>query len=107
MTRYRIQPAGVAAVLQATQGEAASLGPMTKPTAGAANAVVAAAAGSTVIATALEAFLADETGLLTAVNRRIGAAVSGAYEATRAYQRGDEAMVQHYQRVASRLGRGS
>lgn len=101
MTSYKINPAGVQAVLTQTQADAEAFTGILSPLEGAATSVATATGGSGAIVPALETFLTEQGEVLTEVNNRISAALNGAFEATKAYNDGDYAMVDQYQAAAA------
>jgi hypothetical protein len=101
MTGYRIDPKGVETVLNATQSDAEKFGTILKPLQGWVEFAVTGTGGSGAIVPALQSFFENQSVGLKAINTRVGAAITGAYQATKAYIDGDLEMVQTYQRNAA------
>ena len=57
------------------------------------------------IVPALQSFFSVQSVGLKAINTRVGAGITGAYQATKAYLEGDLEMVQTYQSNAAALAR--
>jgi hypothetical protein len=101
MTGYRIDPGGVETVLNATKSEAEKFGTILKPLQGWVEFAATGTGGSGAIVPALQSFFENQSVGLESMNTRVGAAITGAYEATKAYIDGDLEMVQTYQRDAA------
>jgi Family of unknown function (DUF6507) len=101
MTGYRIDPKGVETVLNATKSDAEKFGTILKPLQGWVEFAATGTDGSGAIVPALQSFFESQSVGLKAINSRVGAAINGAYEATKAYVDGDLEMVQTYQRNAA------
>jgi hypothetical protein len=101
MTGYRIDPKGVETVLNATTSEAEKFGTILKPLQGWVEFAVTGTGGSGAIVPALQSFFENQSVGLQAINTRVGAAITGAYQATKAYIDGDLEMVQTYQKNAA------
>ena len=101
MTGYRIDPNGVETVLNATKSEAEKFGTILKPLQGWVEFAATGTGGSGAIVPALQSFFENQSVGLEAIGTRVGAAVTGAYQATKAYIDGDLEMVQTYQRNAA------
>ena len=101
MTGYRIDPNGVETVLNATKSDAEKFGTILKPLQGWVEFAATGTGGSGAIIPALQSFFENQSVGLKAINTRVGAAITGAYQATRAYIDGDLEMVQTYQRNAA------
>jgi hypothetical protein len=101
MTGYRIDPGGVETVLNATKSEAERFGTILKPLQGWVEFAATGTGGSGAIVPALQSFFENQSVGLESMNTRVGAAITGAYEATKAYIDGDLEMVQTYQRNAA------
>ena len=101
MTGYRIDPNGVETVLNATKSDAEKFGTILKPLQGWVEFAATGTGGSGAIVPALQSFFENQSVGLKAINTRVGAAINGAYEATKAYIDGDLEMVQTYQRNAA------
>jgi len=101
MTGYRIDPKGVETVLNATKDEAEKFGTILKPLQGWVEFAATGTGGSGAIIPALQSFFETQAVGLKAINTRVGAAITGAYEATKAYIDGDLEMVQTYQKNAA------
>jgi hypothetical protein len=98
---YRINPTGVEAVLKKTQSDAEDFGTILKPLEGYVESTAKATGGSGAIVPALQAFFEQQGTHLDTINTRVGAALTGAYNATKAYVEGDLEMVTHYERAAA------
>jgi hypothetical protein len=98
---YRINPAGVEAVLKKTQADAEEFGTILKPLEGYVESTAKATGGSGAVIPALQAFFEQQGSHLDAINSRVGAALTGAYNATRSYVDGDLDMVTQYQTAAA------
>ena len=101
MTGYRIDPKGVETVLNATKSEAEKFGTILKPLQGWVEFAATGTGGSGAIIPALQSFFENQSVGLKAITTRVGAAITGAYEATKAYVDGDLDMVQTYQKNAA------
>ncbi len=101
MATYRINPTGVEAVLKKTQSDAEEFGTILKPLEGYVEATAKATGGSGAVVPALQAFFEQQGSHLDAINTRVGAALTGAYNATKAYVDGDLEMVTQYQDAAA------
>ena len=101
MTGYRIDPKGVETVLNATKSEAEKFGTILKPLQGWVEFAATGTGGSGAIIAALQSFFENQSVGLQAINTRVDAAITGAYEATKAYIDGDLDMVQTYQKNAA------
>jgi hypothetical protein len=101
MTGYRIDPKGVETVLNATKSDAEKFGTILKPLQGWVEFAATGTGGSGAIIPALQSFFENQSVGLKAINTRVGAAIAGAYEATKAYVEGDLEMVQTYQKNAA------
>jgi hypothetical protein len=100
MTGYRIDPNGVETVLNATKSEAEQFGTILSPLQGWVEFAATGTGGSGAIVPALQSFFENQSDGLEAIGTRIGAAITGAYQATKAYVDGDLEMVQTYQQNA-------
>jgi Family of unknown function (DUF6507) len=100
MTGYRIDPNGVETVLNATKNEAEQFGTILSPLQGWVEFAATGTGGSGAIVPALQSFFENQSEGLEAIGTRIGAAITGAYQATKAYVDGDLEMVQTYQQNA-------
>jgi hypothetical protein len=101
MTGYRIDPKGVETVLNATKSDAEKFGTILKPLQGWVEFAATGTGGSGAIVPALQSFFENQSVGLKAIDTRVGAAINGAYEATKAYLDGDLEMVQTYQQNAA------
>ena len=101
MTGYRINPEGVETVLNATKSDAEKFGTILKPLQGWVEFAATGTGGSGAIVPALQSFFENQSVGLKAMGTRAGAAITGAYEATKAYIDGDLEMVQTYQKDAA------
>jgi Family of unknown function (DUF6507) len=101
MTGYRIDPNGVETVLNATKSEAERFGTILKPLHGWVEFAATGTGGSGAIVPALQSFFENQSVGLEAIGTRVGAAITGAYQATKAYVDGDLEMVQTYQKNAA------
>jgi hypothetical protein len=101
MATYRINPTGVEAVLKKTQSDAVEFGTILKPLEGYVESTAKATGESGAIVPALQAFFEQQGTQLDAINTRVGAALTGAYNATKAYVDGDLEMVTQYQDAAA------
>ena len=101
MTGYRIDPNGVETVLNATKSEAEEFGTILKPLQGWVEFAATGTGGSGAVVPALQTFFENQSVGLEAIGTRVGAAITGAYQATKAYVDGDLEMVQTYQRNAA------
>jgi Family of unknown function (DUF6507) len=102
MTGYRIDPNGVETVLNATKSEAEKFGTILKPLQGWVEFAATGTGGSGAIVPALQSFFENQSVGLEAIGTRVGASITGAYQATKAYVDGDLEMVQTYQKNAAR-----
>jgi hypothetical protein len=100
MTGYRIDPKGVETVLNATKSDAEKFGTILKPLQGWVEFAATGTGGSGAIVPALQSFFENQSEGLEAIGTRVNAAITGAYEATKAYIDGDLEMVQTYQKNA-------
>jgi Family of unknown function (DUF6507) len=100
MTGYRIDPNGVETVLNATKSEAEQFGTILSPLQGWVEFAATGTGGSGAIVPALQSFFENQSDGLQAIGTRMGAAITGAYQATKAYVDGDLEMVQTYQQHA-------
>jgi ABC-type thiamine transport system substrate-binding protein len=101
MATYRINPAGVEAALKKTQTDAEEFGTILKPLEGYVESTATATGGSGAVVPALQAFFEQQGTHLDAINTRVSAALTGAYNATKAYVDGDLDMVMQYQAAAA------
>jgi Family of unknown function (DUF6507) len=101
MTGYRIDPQGVETVLNATKSDAEEFGTILEPLQGWVEFAATGTGGSGAIIPALQSFFENQSEGLKAIGTRATAAITGAYEATKAYIDGDLEMVQTYQRNAA------
>lgn len=101
MATYRINPTGVEAVLKKTQTDAEEFGTILKPLEGYVESTANATGGSGAVVPALQAFFEQQGTHLDDINSRVGAALTGAYNATKAYVDGDLDMVTQYQSAAA------
>ena len=101
MTGYRIDPKGVETVLNATKSDAEKFGTILKPLQGWVEFAATGTGGSGAVVPALQSFFEQQSVGLKAMSTRVGAAITGAYEATTAYIDGDLDMVQTYQKNAA------
>jgi hypothetical protein len=101
MSRYRIDPAGVEKVLNATKSEAEKFGTILKPLQGWVEFAATGTGGSGAIVPALQAFFENQAQGLNAIGTRVTAGLTGAVKATTAYVQGDLEMVQTYQANAA------
>jgi hypothetical protein len=101
MTGYRIDPNGVETVLNATKSEAEEFGTILKPLQGWVEFAATGTGGSGAIVPALQSFFENQSAGLEAIGTRVGAAITGGYQATKAYVDGDLEMVQTYQNNAA------
>lgn len=102
MSSYQIEPAGVEHVLKHTQTAAEKFETILKPLQGAVESAATATGNSGAVVPALQAFFEDQATVLQDMNRRVGAGLTGAFNATKAYCDGDLEMVQTYQSNAAR-----
>jgi hypothetical protein len=101
MATYRINPTGVEAVLKKTQTDAEDFGTILKPLEGYVESTAKATGGSGAIVPALQEFFEVQGSHLDEINSRVAAALTGAYNATKAYVDGDMDMVLQYQTAAA------
>jgi Family of unknown function (DUF6507) len=101
MTGYRIDPDGVETVLNATKSDAEKFGTILKPLQGWVEFAATGTGGSGAIVPALQSFFENQSIGLEAIGARVGAAITEAYQATKAYIDGDLDMVQTYQKNAA------
>ena len=101
MTGYRIDPQGVETVLNATKSDAEEFGTILKPLQGWVEFAATGTGGSGAIVPALQSFFENQSAGLEAIGTRVGAAITGAVQATKAYIDGDLEMVQTYQKNAA------
>jgi hypothetical protein len=87
-------------VLNATKSEAEQFGTILSPLQGWVEFAATGTGGSGAIVPALQSFFENQSDGLEAIGTRIGAAITGAYQATKAYVDGDLEMVQTYQQNA-------
>src|SRR5215212_6754099 len=85
MTGYRIDPKGVETVLNATKSDAEKFGTILKPLQGWVEFAATGTGGSGAIVPAFQSFFENQSVGLKTINNRVGAAINGAYEATKAY----------------------
>lgn len=107
MSRYKIDPQGVHAVLEATMAEAAEFDTILKPLDGLVQDAVGAAFDLGVLAPALQAFFAEQSKGISVIGTRVANGAAGAALATRAYNEADDDMahsIRHYQDQATALG---
>jgi hypothetical protein len=100
MTGYRIDPNGVETVLNATKSDAEEFGTILNPLQSWVEFAATGTGGSGAIVPALQSFFENQSAGLEAIGTRVGAALTGAYQATKAYVEGDLEMVQTYQQNA-------
>jgi hypothetical protein len=101
MSRYRIDPSGVQGVLTSTQTEAEEFQTVLTPLQGEVEKALTASGNSGAIGGALSSFFDNQSTLLTAIQRRVGAGLTGAFNATKAYCDGDLEMVDTYMKNAA------
>lgn len=101
MSRYRIDPAGVEKVLNATKTDAEKFGTILQPLQGWVEFAATGTGGSGAIVPALQAFFTNQAKGLNAIGTRVTAGLTGAVNATTAYIKGDLEMVQTYQTNAA------
>lgn len=101
MTRYRISPEGVEAVVTQSQRDLERLGEILEPLESIIEAVAVGTGGSGAIIPALQEFFSDQARHLEAISARGEAALTGAVEATSAYVAGDYDMVRIAQAAAA------
>jgi hypothetical protein len=101
MSKYRIHPAGVQHVLTQTKKDAEKFGTILKPLQGYVEAAAKGTGGSGAVVPALQAFFEQQAHGLEEISSRVSAALTGAYNATKAYVDGDREMVQVYQKEAA------
>lgn len=92
MTHYRIHPAGVKATLTKTAADASELETILKPLAGYVESAATGTGGSGAIVPALSELFGVEEKRVTAMATRMGACLTGAADATKAYIKGDHEM---------------
>ena len=102
MSRYRIDPAGVSAVLKATAKEAEGFATDLRPLPGHVTFAGSACGNSGAIVPALDDFFAEQGRQVDAIELRVEACLTGAAAATKAYGDGDLEMMLTYQRNAAR-----
>jgi Family of unknown function (DUF6507) len=100
MAGYRIDPNGVETVLNATKSEAEEFATILDPLQGWVEFAATGTGGSGAIVPALQSFFENQSEGLSAIGTQVGAAITGAYQATKAYVDGDMEMVQAYQQHA-------
>ena len=101
MTRYRIDPAGIARVLDRTEQAAEGFASDLEPLPGYARSAAGGCGNSGAIVPALDEFFAEQSKQMQAIGQQVKACLTGAAAATKAYNDGDEAMMATYQRNAS------
>lgn len=101
MPTYDIQPEGVSTVLSTTMTAAEKFGTILEPLQGHVESAATGTGGSGAIVPALQAFFENQSTGLNGINTRVGACISGAYNATKAYVDGDVDMIAAYQYNAS------
>lgn len=101
MTRYRMNPAGIAGVLERTEQAADGFESDLKPLPGHASSAAGACGGSGAIVPALDEFFAEQSKQMQAIGQQVEACLTGAAAATKAYDDGDFDMMATYQRNAS------
>lgn len=106
MSSYQIEPTGVQHVLKTVQGDAEQFGTILKPMQGSVESAAAGTGNSGAIVPALQTFFENQATLLDEIQRRVGAGLTGAYQATTAYCHGDLEMVQTYQANAAAVAAG-
>ena len=89
----------------ATKTDAEKFGTILKPLQGWVEFAATGTGGSGAIVPALQSFFEKQSIGLEAIGTRVGAAITGAYQATKAYVEGDLEMVQTYQKNAAALRR--
>ena len=100
MTGYRIHPDGVQKVLTTTQTDADAFQTILSPLQGHVEAAAAGTANSGAIVPALQSFFEIEATGLKSISNRVGAGLTGAFQATKAYCDGDLEMVKAYEKQA-------
>jgi hypothetical protein len=100
MTGYRIDPNGVETVLNATKSQAERFGTILNPLQSWVEFAATGTGGSGAIVPALQSFFENQSEGLEAIGTRVGAAITGAYQATKAYVEGDLEMAQTHQQNA-------
>lgn len=103
MGKYRIHPAGVQHVLSATAADGADFATILKPLTHSVESAGAGTGGSGAIVPALESFFTVQSTRMTGISDRVGACLTGAAEATKAYLKGDEEMAATYQANAVKV----
>lgn len=100
MTTYDINPAGVQQVLTQVQTDAEGFETVLAPLNGHLESIATATGGSGAILPALEKFFEVKGRELEAIVNRISAGMTGAVNATNAYNQGDLDMIADYQQQA-------
>ena len=100
---YDIEPGGVENVLNQTKTDGEKFGTLLKPLQGWVEFAATGTGNSGAIVPALQSFFSVQSVGINAINTRIGAGITGAYQATKAYLEGDLEMVQTYQSNAAAL----
>lgn len=103
MSSYKINPDGVEKVLKSTQSEAGEFKTILEPLSGWVGLAATGTGDSPAIVPALQSFFEVQSRGLEAMGTRVGAAITGAADATTAYVKGDLEMVQTYQTNAVRV----
>ena len=101
MSRYRIDPAGVARVLGRTERAAEGFEGDLAPLPGHAGSAAGGCGNSGAIVPALDEFFTEQSRQMQAIGQQIEACLTGAAAATKAYDNGDLEMMATYQRNAS------
>ena len=103
MSSYKMNPAGIEAVLKNTQSEAGEFTTILEPLSGWVQFAATGTGNSPAIVSALQSFFEVQSRGLEAMGTRIGAAITGAVSATTAYVQGDLEMMQTHQTNAVRV----
>lgn len=101
MSRYKINPGGVETVLKSTQTEAGEFKTILEPLGGWVEFAATGTGNSGAIVPALQSFFEVQGKGLEAMGTRIGAAITGAVNATTAYVEGDLEMMRTHQTNAA------
>lgn len=101
MSSYKMNPGGIETVLKSTQTEAGEFKTILEPLGGWVEFAATGTGSSPAIVPALQSFFQVQGEGLEAMGTRIGAAITGAVNATTAYVQGDLEMMRTHQTNAA------
>lgn len=101
MSSYKMDPGGIETVLKSTQTEAGEFKTILEPLSGWVEFAATGTGNSGAIVPALQSFFQVQGEGLEAMGTRIGAAITGAVNATTAYVQGDLEMMRTHQTNAA------